>query len=920
MEILSVTLKNFKSHGDRHFSFQPGTNAICGENGAGKTSILEAIAWVLFNYRGNYRKEDFIRNGASSAQATVSFVSSRDTRTYDVMRCTSRGYSLYDPQLGQRLPYTRIEDEVLPWLRQHLGVSPGTDLERLFENTIGVPQGTFTADFLLTAEKRKQVFDAVLKVEEYKQVYSGLAALKKYGDGQIEAVQRDLAHYEEALADWETVQTRHQQLQQTIQQDEATLTALEEQLTHLQSQRDQFAAQAQQVQQLAAQLQTLATQITGQAQARSLRQHAVAQAQQAVERCSQHRAGYEAYQQAEAALQALDQQAKQQKKLIKQRQTQQQALATHGAKVTALRLECDRLTKIESTLATLEPLLVQQTELEQQQAAVDQQLQHLQQCQLELDAGNQQLQRLRHEWKQLAQDIERLRSLEPVVETIPDMEQQRDRLQLQISRVDAARQFEAELRQLVATVGERGDRLQTEAQLALQTLQTLRPAGADQGPDPLAPIAAALESGTALSSEILTTLQTILADLAEQVAVPKLKRQVTDLTRQLQTAYQHRADCTHLEDKLAQQAARQREGEQLQGRLKELQAQLDTQAERQQQRSHLTQSLAQLDNPRGRHQLLHAELKTRDQVLANYQQAQAEGDRLEQQLRDLEEKLQPFADLEARVDEQQTQRQTHQPSYRIYLQNQQEADQLAVRQADLEAAQHQLQTLEQEHQEVQQAHDEAIAQYNSDDHRQLDADYTEARSQADQLRGRLPQQKQTLAELEATLAKLKTLAEKRDRAQADLKQKDRIKRFINFARKVYKEAGPRVTERYVQTISHEADRLFRELLNRPNVALEWTRDYEIIVQEGAHRRRFINLSGGEQMCAALAVRLALLRVLADIDVAFFDEPTTNMDRLRRQSLAEAIANIRTFKQLFVISHDDTFEQFTENIIFVERDA
>ncbi|NJN85049.1 MAG: AAA family ATPase [Leptolyngbyaceae cyanobacterium SL_7_1] len=41
MEILSVTLKNFKSHGDRHFVFQPGTNAICGENGAGKTSILE---------------------------------------------------------------------------------------------------------------------------------------------------------------------------------------------------------------------------------------------------------------------------------------------------------------------------------------------------------------------------------------------------------------------------------------------------------------------------------------------------------------------------------------------------------------------------------------------------------------------------------------------------------------------------------------------------------------------------------------------------------------------------------------------------------------------------------------------------------------------------------------------------------------
>ncbi|MEB3336895.1 MAG: AAA family ATPase, partial [Leptolyngbyaceae bacterium] len=66
MQILSVALKNFKSHSDRYFEFQLGTNTICGENGAGKTSILEAIAWVLFNYT-DYSKEELIRRGATSA-------------------------------------------------------------------------------------------------------------------------------------------------------------------------------------------------------------------------------------------------------------------------------------------------------------------------------------------------------------------------------------------------------------------------------------------------------------------------------------------------------------------------------------------------------------------------------------------------------------------------------------------------------------------------------------------------------------------------------------------------------------------------------------------------------------------------------------------------------------------------------------
>jgi DNA repair protein SbcC/Rad50 len=72
------------------------------------------------------------------------------------------------------------------------------------------------------------------------------------------------------------------------------------------------------------------------------------------------------------------------------------------------------------------------------------------------------------------------------------------------------------------------------------------------------------------------------------------------------------------------------------------------------------------------------------------------------------------------------------------------------------------------------------------------------------------------------------------------------------------------------------------------------------------------------MCAALSVRLALLKVLVDIDVAFFDEPTTNMDQVRRGQLAEALGNLKSFRQLFVISHDDTFENMTENIIRVER--
>ncbi|MEL6139863.1 MAG: SMC family ATPase, partial [Cyanobacteria bacterium J06628_6] len=185
MHLISISLTNFKAHQDRHFDFELGTNAICGENGAGKTSLLEGIAWTLFNYQGNYTKEDLIRNGSKSAQVRVAFVSDRDGRTYEVERCTTRGYTLFDPQLNERLPYTRIKDEVMPWLRQHLGVPAGTDLGQLFANTVGVPQGTFTADFLLTPTDRKPVFDNVLKVQEYQQVYKQSIGLKRLAEAEV---------------------------------------------------------------------------------------------------------------------------------------------------------------------------------------------------------------------------------------------------------------------------------------------------------------------------------------------------------------------------------------------------------------------------------------------------------------------------------------------------------------------------------------------------------------------------------------------------------------------------------------------------------------------------------------------------------------------------------------------------------------
>jgi len=142
---------------------------------------------------------------------------------------------------------------------------------------------------------------------------------------------------------------------------------------------------------------------------------------------------------------------------------------------------------------------------------------------------------------------------------------------------------------------------------------------------------------------------------------------------------------------------------------------------------------------------------------------------------------------------------------------------------------------------------------------------------------------------------------------------------LTTIRQLLREAGPKITQALVSMISQQADRLYADIMADHSAQLQWTEDYDIVLRSSGRERAFKQLSGGEQMAAALAVRLALLREVSGVDVAFFDEPTANLDDNRRDNLAEQILNVKGFAQLFVISHDDTFEQETDHVVRVAKE-
>jgi exonuclease SbcC len=919
MEILSVSLKNFKSHSDRHFPFQPGTNAICGENGAGKTSILEAIAWVLFDYKGDYKVDDLIRNGANSAQARVSFVSNRDQRTYEVQRCTRAGYTIFDPQLGEKLGYTRIKEEVLPWLREHLGVAPGTDLAKLFSNTIGVPQGTFTADFLQTAEKRKPIFDAILKVEEYRQVNQKMLTLEKFAKAETEKLEREIQQYDESLQEWDELIEKRNSLTQTIQQIEMDLQHWNQRFESLKTEQAQYSAIASQVQQLTTQLETFTARILSETSNVDRLKEEFALAEKSVEICTARRDNYQAYLQADKLLQEFDQNRSQQENLLRKRQKLVEELGTYQGKIATLTHQLERRSQIETELQQLESQVQQQNELEQQKQQLDQQLQSCQSWKQTIQRDQKRLEQLQHRQKQLGEEIERLEALGAIVKQISQLEEQRQRYQQQLTRIDAATQFESELRQIVTQAQKRENIHSQHVETATTTLKELQQA-APLWQSQIGEILSTLENSSQLNHQLMHDLQGILDDLSEQLLVDRLKQHLQQLQTQLQTARDQQAQYLTLETKFDQEEKLTTEIEELRSLLTENQAQLAAEPELKQQLANLIGQLQTLENPRERSQILQRELKKSASLEVEQQKIAASSKSIQDQIASIDIELETFANLSDQIREQQQLRDRHREDYQIYLEYQRSANGYKGRKKQLEEATTQLAEFQQQVEHLTNEKAKLAETYDPEQVKAINTAYEEANRQKISLSSTLPIEVKRLEEFNSRLTKLEALQEKRKEAQTQLKRKQKAERFIKFARKAYKEAAPRITERYVHSISYEADRLFRELLNRPNVALEWSRDYEIIVQEGAHSRRFVNLSGGEQMCAALAVRLALLKVLADINIAFFDEPTTNMDKPRRESLAEAIANIKSFRQLFVISHDDTFEKVTENVIVVEREV
>ena len=89
---IQLTLKNFLSYRDAALDFRGlHTACISGSNGAGKSSLLEAITWAIWGESRAASEEDVIHTGAKEVR--VDFTFQANHQIYRVIRTRQRGGS-----------------------------------------------------------------------------------------------------------------------------------------------------------------------------------------------------------------------------------------------------------------------------------------------------------------------------------------------------------------------------------------------------------------------------------------------------------------------------------------------------------------------------------------------------------------------------------------------------------------------------------------------------------------------------------------------------------------------------------------------------------------------------------------------------------------------------------------------------------
>jgi DNA repair protein SbcC/Rad50 len=352
---VQLILKNFLSYRDATLDFRGlHTACICGSNGAGKSSLLEAITWAIWGESRAAAEDDVIHSGSKEVRVDFTFESNQ--QKYRVIRTRIRsGTSVLEFQIETPSGFRPLTGKGVratqDLILEHIKLDYDT-----FINSAYLRQGRADEFMLKRPAERKEILAELLKLNQYDELEERAKESSRQFKARAEELERSLDAIQLQLQQRETTQAQRIELEAELNQLQQVQALDNIQLQSLQVVQHQRNNWEQQLGFVRQQYQNLTQDCDRLQQEYSAVSTQLAELDKLLHQEAEIKAGYSQYQNLQSQEEALAAKFEAYTRAQQSRQQQQQQLTKHIHEIER---------QLQQAQAQLEALQQQEREIQQ---------------------------------------------------------------------------------------------------------------------------------------------------------------------------------------------------------------------------------------------------------------------------------------------------------------------------------------------------------------------------------------------------------------------------------------------------------------------------------------------------------------------------------------------------------------------------
>jgi exonuclease SbcC len=869
MRIEKIIVRDFRSHEFTKVTFTPGINLIIGQNGSGKSSLLDAILVGLYwpTKPKDLKKEDILRVNGKSTEITVFF--EKDNVRYQLHRNITRGIAFVKYQDGDEWHYATEagQQPVRNWMEKMIPYD-------VFVNAIYIRQGEIDA-ILESDESREKVVRKVLGLDKYENAYNNLLEVRKAIDRKINAIEEYL--------------TAMRNIDEIIEQTQKNLTEVIKGINEISPKIPKLRENAERIKERLYQLDDLLEQLNKVKEERNELEKTLkgvaTRINALLESIDERKKKIEELRKKLEKLEEIKPQAKRYKELEKFQREYSEVKARIEKELKGYE---GKLSQIEERLKELLQKEKELKELEEKIGGIEEKLESL---------------------KRAAEEHEEATRIKKTIETLKNrLSLSEEDIKVLKDEIEEAKRRRDEIRDRLEKIGEEKGKLRSLSGQRDKAIAELMKA---EGKCPVC--------GAELTDE---HREELIASYRAEIGEYKAKiRELEEEEKKL------RAELVSIEKTLNKERI-VIENEGILKQIKEheeklAQFNINELEKKAKEYEELSREKNQLE---GKLKGIVEELKKKPVFKRMKISIEGKIENAKRELQGYENKLKELGfenESELKVELEKLR-----PLYEEYLKLLDVKEELEKEEKRLSREEKELKVLEKQKHKLEaqlSLLDERVAElekkYNKEEHEKLRREYVEAREALTKAETELENLEKRKEELSKNLESLQKERENVKNKKKELEELKKAREKVQELREKVRVFKNLLKEDALAKVGEYASEIFEELTEEKysgiTVKAKENKVVLGVIYDGKERELSF-LSGGERIALGLAFRLALSLYLAgEIPLLIMDEPTPYLDEERRRRLVDIMERyLRKIPQVIIVSHDEELKDAADRVVRV----